>query len=137
MISFVYSCDTTNEKIGKQGVSEPVKIFFMSMEKHDLNLIGPIHVGGLYRYFMKDKIDKEPVGETLTEDIHTHFCGGYNLIWGDWLNWCMLDYDIICILKDYVGYTSWSDVPIKQRKLCYQNYNKSILPEWNLQWEKF
>ncbi len=29
-----------NEKIGKQGVSEAVKIFFMSMEKHDLNPIG-------------------------------------------------------------------------------------------------
>jgi hypothetical protein len=39
-ISFVYSCDTMNEKIGKQGVSEAVKIFFMSMEKHDLNPIG-------------------------------------------------------------------------------------------------
>ncbi len=28
-ISFVYSCDTTNEKIGKQGISEAVKIFFV------------------------------------------------------------------------------------------------------------
>ncbi len=52
---------------------------------------------------MKDKIDEEPHGETLTEDIHKHFHGGYNLIWGDWLNWCMVNYDIICILKDYVG----------------------------------
>jgi hypothetical protein len=105
-ISFVYPCDTTNEKIGKQGVSEAVKIFFMSMEKRDLNPISPIvlehlknYVDGLYRYFMKDKIDKEPVGETLTENIHKHFCGAYNLIWGDWLNWCMVDYDIIHILK--------------------------------------
>jgi hypothetical protein len=30
-----------NEKIGKQGISEAVKFFFMSMEKHDLNPIGP------------------------------------------------------------------------------------------------
>jgi hypothetical protein len=98
----------------------------MSMEKHDLNWIGPMvlehlknHVDGLYRYFMKDKINEEPVVETLTEDIHKHFRGGYNLIWGDWFNWCMVDYDIIPILKDYVGYTSWSDVPIEQRELCY------------------
>jgi hypothetical protein len=110
------------------------------MEKHDLNPIGPMvlehlknHVDGHYRYFMKDKIYEEPVGETFTGDIHYHFCGGYNLIWGDWLNRCMVDYDIIHNLKDYVGYTSWSDGPIKQRKLCYQNYNnKSILPEWNV-----
>ncbi len=117
----------------------------MSMEKRDLNPIGPMvlehiknHVDALYRYFMKDNINKEPVGETLDEDIHKHFPGGYNFIWGDWLSWCIVDYDIICILKDYVGYTSWSDVPIKQRELCYQNYkNKSILPEWNIQQVKF
>jgi hypothetical protein len=41
-ISFVYSCDTTNEMIGKQGVSKAVKIFFMSTEKRDLNPIGPM-----------------------------------------------------------------------------------------------
>jgi hypothetical protein len=108
----------------------------MSMEKHDLNPIGAMvlehlknHVDGLYRYLVKDNIDKEPVGEKLTEDIHKHFSGGYNLIWGDWLNQCMVDYVIICILKNYVGYSSWNDVPIKQRELCYQNYNNnSILP---------
>jgi hypothetical protein len=42
MISFVYSCDTTNEKIGPQGVSEAVKFFFMSIVKRDLNPIGPM-----------------------------------------------------------------------------------------------
>jgi hypothetical protein len=41
-ISFVYSCDITNGKIGKQGISEAVKIFFMSTEKCDLNPIGPM-----------------------------------------------------------------------------------------------
>ena len=66
---------------------------------------------------MKDKINKDPVGETLTEDIHNHFYAGYNLIWSDW-HWCMVDYDIIHILKDYIGYFSWGDVPIKQRELC-------------------
>jgi hypothetical protein len=31
-----------NEEIGKQGVSEAVEIFFMSMEKRDLNPSGPM-----------------------------------------------------------------------------------------------
>jgi hypothetical protein len=103
-ISLVYSCDTMNEKVGKQGISEAVKFFFVAMEKRDLNPIGPMvlehlknHVDGLYRYFMKDKINEKPVGDTMTEEIHKNFCGGYNLIWGDWLNSCMVDYDIICI----------------------------------------
>jgi hypothetical protein len=115
------------------------------MDKRDLNPIGPMvfehlknHDDGLYRYFMKDKTNKEPIGETLTEKMHKHFLCGCNLIWGDWLNLCMVDYDIICILKGYVGYSSWSDVPIKQREICYQNYNnKSIMPEWSVQQEKF
>jgi hypothetical protein len=38
----VYSCDTTNEKIGKQGISEAVKFFFMSMGNCDLNPLGPM-----------------------------------------------------------------------------------------------
>jgi hypothetical protein len=62
---------------------------------------------------MKDKIDEESVGARLTEEIHKRFPGSYNLIWGDCLNPCMVDYDITCILKDYVGYYSWSDVLIK------------------------
>jgi hypothetical protein len=96
------------------------------------------YVDGLYRYFLKDKIDKEAVGETLTEEIHKHFRGGYKLIWGNWLNRCLVDYDIICILKEYVGYSSWSDVSIKQRELCYQNFNiKFNLAKWSVQREKF
>jgi hypothetical protein len=75
---------------------------------------------------MKDKIDEEPVGEALTEKIHKHFRGDYNLIWGDLPNWCMVDYDIIPILKKYVGYSSWSDVPLKQRKLCDQNFQQQV-----------
>ncbi len=98
----VYTCDTSNETIGKEGVTEAVKFFFKIMEKCDLNPIGPMvlehlknHVDGLYRYFMKDKINDDPVGEKLTEDIHNHLCWGYNLIWNNWLNWCLVEYEII------------------------------------------
>jgi hypothetical protein len=50
----------------------------------------------------------------------------------------MVDYDIICTLKDYVGYSSWTDVPSKQRALCYRNYNKNVtLPEWDTEQERY
>jgi hypothetical protein len=87
---------------------------------------------------MKDKINKEAVGETLAEEINKHFHGGYNLIWGDWLNQSMGDYDIIHILKDNVAYSSWSNIAVKQRELCNQNFNNKFnLPEWSVQREKF
>jgi hypothetical protein len=50
----------------------------------------------------------------------------------------MVDYDILCILKEYVGYTSWSDVPMSERGMCYCNYNsKSFLPKWDIEEEKY
>ncbi len=32
------------------------------------------------------------------------------------LNHFMVDYDIVCILKEYAGYTSLSDVPMNERE---------------------
>jgi hypothetical protein len=50
----------------------------------------------------------------------------------------MVDYDIICILKDYVGYTSWSDVLLSERGYYYHGYNsKTVLPEWHIEEEKY
>ncbi len=56
---------------------------------------------------MNGSVSKDLVGEKLTNDIDAQFSGG--------LNHFMVDYDIIRILKDYVGYTSWSDVPMIER----------------------
>ena len=53
-------------------------------------------------------------------------------------NHWMVEYDIICVLKGCVGYSSWTDVPVKQRGLCYKNYNQSVtLPEWDIEQERY
>jgi hypothetical protein len=50
----------------------------------------------------------------------------------------MVDYDIIRVLKGYVGYSSWTEVPTKQRAHCYRNYNEKVtLPEWNIDQERY
>jgi hypothetical protein len=50
----------------------------------------------------------------------------------------MVDYNIICILKGYVGCSSWTDVPTKQRELCYRNYNQNVtLPEWDIEQKRY
>ena len=41
-LSFVYTCDTTEERSGKQGLIKAVQFFFMSMKKRDINPIGPL-----------------------------------------------------------------------------------------------
>ena len=118
----------------------------MSMKKGDDNPIGPLILEdlketteGLYRHLMKaDNKSEESVAEKITQDIHEHFCGGYNIIWNDTLNHFLVDYDVIQILKNHIGYYSWSDVPMDQRELCYRGYNrKNELPDWNIEQEAY
>ncbi len=141
-MSFVYTSDNKD----REGLVESIRFFFMSMKKRDENPIEPLILKdlketaeGLYRHLMKaDNKSEESVAEKITQDIHEHFCGGYNIIWNDTLNHFLVDYDIIRIPKNHIGYYSWSDVPMDQRELCYRSYNrKNELPDWNIEQEAY
>ena len=144
-LSFVYTCETTNERNGKQGLIEAVQFFFKTMKKREINPIGPLvveflkeHASSLYDYLLRKKPNEELIAEDITDDIDKHFRAGFVTHWDDYLNHWMVDYDIIRILKNYVGYSSWSDVPAKQRGLCYKNYNQNAtLPEWDIEQERY
>ncbi len=115
------------------------------MEIRDVNPVGPMvlkhlknHIDGLYKYFMKGKTDEESVGASLTKDINKYCWRGYNLIRSDLLNRCMVDYDIIRILKTYVGYTHWNDISNKQKLLCFRSFVDNFnLPDWDAKQEKY
>jgi hypothetical protein len=78
------------------------------------------------------------VEEKLINDINSVFRGGYTISTHNALNRFMVDYNIVCILKEYVGYTPWSDVQMNKRGYCYRNCNaKSSLPEWDVEEEKY
>ncbi len=124
----MYTCDTANKRNGKHGLIKAIKFLFMSMKKRDINPIGPLvinylkeHASSLYEYLLKKKPNEELITKDLTDDIDKHFRAGFVLQWDDRLNHWMVDYDFIRILKCYVGYSSWTDVPTKQRELCYKN----------------
>ena len=142
-LSFVYSCDTSTESHGKQGVIKGIKFFFTSMKKCKNNPMGPLvvehlkdHALSLYEYLLKRKSNEELVAADITADIDKHFRAGFAVHWDDYLNHWMVYYNIIRILKDHVGYSSWTDVPSKQRALCYRNHNKNVtLPEWDTEQE--
>jgi hypothetical protein len=134
-ISFVYTCDTKKEQLGKKGVIEAVRFFFLSMKKCQSNPIGPLvlkhlkeHVEGLYTYLMRDKLSKDAVAKKITDDMDNFFV--FIVKWNDSFNHWMIDYDINHILKYYVGYSCWADVLTNLRKLCYKNYNANFkLPD--------
>ncbi len=144
-VCFVYSCNTANESAGKRGIIESVKFFFMSLKIRDMNPVGPMvlehlknHIEGLYKYFMRGKPNEDSVGTSLTKDIDKFCQRDFNIIWSDSLNRCMVDYNITHILKTYVGYNHWDDVPIKQKTLCFRSFDKNfILPGWDTEQEKY
>jgi hypothetical protein len=146
-ISFVYSCDTVKgDLIGKQGLCKAIKFFFLSMKKRQFNPMGPLVVDylkeqnpGLFKYLLrKNNFNEDSIGEKLTEDINKQYRGDYNIIWDDYLNHWMVDYDIIRILKWHVQYTSWAAVPIKTKQLCYKRYHGNFtLPDWDKNQEKY
>ncbi len=141
----MFTCDTANKRNGKQGVIEAIKFLFMLMKKRENNPIKPLileflndHALALYGYLLKKKPNEELVAIDLTDDIDKHFRAGFVLHWDDCLNHWMVDYHMICILKECVGYSSWTDVPSKQRELCYRNYNQNVtLPEWDIEQERY
>jgi hypothetical protein len=56
--------------------------------------------------------------KTLINDIDAQFHGGFTINSHAWLNRFMVDYDIIRVLKNHVGYKSWDDVPITERVIA-------------------
>ena len=140
----VYTCDTKKEQHGKQSVTEAVRFFFLSMKKHQSNSIGHLvlehlkeHVEGLYTYLMRVNLSEDAVAKKITNDMDKHV-GVIIFKWNDSLNHWMVDNQIICILKYYIGYSSWADVPTNQRNFCYKNYNANFkLPDWNIKQERY
>ena len=93
---------TKKEQLGKQGVTEAIRFFFLSMKKCQSNPISPLYVEGLYIFLMRDNLSKGAVAKKIIHDMDKHF-GVFIIKWNDSLDHWMVDYDIICILKYYAG----------------------------------
>jgi hypothetical protein len=136
-MSFILSFDT---KLGNKGflmVRNALDFLLFLMKKWAKNPVGILlldhlkdHAQGLYNHLMNGSVSKDLVEEKLTNNMDAQFSGGYSISSNDWINHFMVDNDIIRIIKYYVGYTSWSDVPLSERDCCYREYNaKTVLPE--------
>ena len=145
-ISFVYSYDSKiGDAAGKKEVIGAINFFFMTMKERAENPIGPLlldHIqeksDKLYKYFMESCKSDELAAEKITRVINKHFSGGPNMVWNDHLNHWLVDYDIIRILRKHMGYSSWSEVQMKEKQLCYKGFTtKNELPPWDIQQERY
>ena len=117
---------------------EAIKFLCFMMKIRKKNPVGSLLIEhlkeyhqGLYNHLKKD-CDNVTASKCLTNDLDSHFKGGNSIHYQERLNRFMVDYDIVCILKNYDGYSSQDDVPLKQKDLCYKNYSSKMpLHDWN------
>jgi hypothetical protein len=87
---------------------------------------------------MNEYHGQEAGKEKMTASVDATFKNGYSLKPDTHLNQFMVDYDIICVLKEKMGFRSWSDMSELEKGFCFKNHtsNKS-LPDWNIEEEKY
>ncbi len=74
----------------------------------------------------------------MTASVDAAFKNGYSLKLDTHLNQFMVDYGIIWVLKEEMGFRSWSDMSELELGFCFRNYtsNKSV-PDWTIEEEKY
>jgi hypothetical protein len=116
------------------------------MKAHTHNSIGPIlfkHCQKveeqILNYFMdKNHNSEKAIKEKMTAAVDSTFKNGFNLKVHSHLNQFMVDYDIIRVLKNNVGYSSWSDLSDVKCATCFKNYsNRKVLSDWNIEEESY
>ncbi len=82
--------------------------------------------------------NEKAIKEKITAAVDSTFKNGYNLKVHSHLNQFMVDYNIISILENNMGYSSWSELSEVERAICFKNYSSKIaLPDWNTEEETY
>ncbi len=89
-------------------------------------------------YMMREYHSQEAGQEKMTASVDAAFKNGYSLKLNTILNQYMVDYDIVCVLKEEIGFRSWSDMSELELSFCSRNHtSRNNLSDWNIEEEKF
>ncbi len=86
----------------------------------------------------KNHNNEKAIKEKITAAVDSTFKNGYNHKVHSHLNQFMVDYNIIRILKNNMGYSSWSKLSELEHAICFKNYSsKKALPDCNTEEETY
>jgi hypothetical protein len=144
-LSFVFGKKTSDEGTGLEVLRNVLdKVFWCSKAcKH--NSMGALiwkyselNEQAICNFFMREYHSQETGQEKMTATVDAAFKNGYSLRLNTHLNQYMADYDIVCVLKEEMGFKSWSDLFDLKLGFCFKNHtSKKSLPDWNIEEEKF
>ena len=119
----------------------------MGYEERDHNPIGETlfkhcekNEHQIFEYFMDENHnDEKAVKEKITAAVDATFKNGLNIRYHCHLNQFMVDYDIIRVLRNNMGYSAWAELTDVECGICFKNYSnrKKALPDWNIKEESF
>ena len=66
----------------------------------------------------------------MTEELHNYYKDGPNFSYDNHFDKYLVDWDIKCIVEEWLGGNSWDDVSEETRKTLYNNYPRHVLPDW-------
>ena len=147
-MSFVYGCDsseTENSALGVNMLRQILDKVTWAMKACTRNPLGNLiwryceeNEVAIVNYMMGEYNSQEASEEIMTKSVDAAFKDGYSLKFETHLNQFMVDYNIIRILKDEMGFRNWTDLSETEISYCYRNFtSKNNLPDWNIIEEKF
>ena len=138
-MTFVFSSVTSQDEQGLSRLKQVLDCVCLSMKRRVDNPVGKLlweYIGlnleHIHDHLMKGGSTDEIIEEKITSWVDTKFNGGYSLRIGCHMDQFMVDYDIIRILKDEMGFRSWAELKEEERGHCFKRYSsKFTLPGWN------
>jgi hypothetical protein len=88
---------------------------------------------GLYGFLVKSKGagNPETAQSVMAKEMNDHFCSEIDFVYDCHLDEFLIDFDIKSLLINLIGAKSWDDVDDDTRKLCYRDYPRKPLPNWD------
>jgi hypothetical protein len=146
-MNFVFSCKKSEQNLGMIRLKKILDTISWSMGTRPHNTVGEAMYSHLEKYEQNilkylrvdDTIAEESVKRKITEACDNTFKKGFNIRYHCHLNQFMVDYDILRVLKNNMGYSSWSDLSDSDLEICYKGYitKKINLPDWNIEEESW
>jgi len=146
-MNFVFSCKKSDRNSGMTRLKKILDTISWLMGTRPHNSVGEAMYSHLEKYEQNilkylrvdDTIAEESVKRKITEACDSTFKKGFNIRYHCHLNQFMVDYDILRVLKNNMGYSSWSDLSNDDREICYKGYvtKKINLPDWNIEEESW
>jgi hypothetical protein len=144
-LSFVFGKKTSDEGTGLEVLRNMLDKIFWCLKARKHNPMGALiwkyseqNEQAICNFFMREYHSQEAGQEKMTATVNAAFENGYSLRLNTHLNQYMVDYDIVCVLKEEMGLKSWSDLSDLELGFSFKNHtSKKSLPDWNIEEEKF